>query len=218
MRVFLAGASRVLGVRLLSLLIGDGHTVAGMSPTPAKSEHLKALGAEPVICDVFDLDRLSDAVCAFRPDVVLHQLTDLPDDAARIPEFAAANARIRRQGTRNLLTAAAATGAEQFVAQSVAGEVPGDGGTAVDEHERLVLDAGGVVIRYGRFHGPGTYFQSEMPPPPRVHLDDAARQTLAALAAPNGVIVVTDARRRAARACRTNPSTRRGEAPSAPGS
>jgi nucleoside-diphosphate-sugar epimerase len=192
MRVFLAGASGVLGVRLVPLLAGEGHTVAGMTRTPAKADHLKALGAEPVVSDVFDVDRLSDAVCAFRPDVVLHQLTDLPDDAARMPEFAAANARIRREGTRNLLAAAGATGADRFVAQSVAWEVPGDGGAAVEEHERLVLDAGGVVIRYGRFHGAGTFFESEMPPAPRVHLDVAARGTLAALDAPSGVVVVTD--------------------------
>jgi nucleoside-diphosphate-sugar epimerase len=185
----------VLGVRLVPLLVGEGHNVAGMSRTPAKSEHLKALGAEPVICDVFDLDRLCNAVSVFRPDVVLHQLTDLPDDRAHIRQFAGANARMRREGTRNVLAAATAAGADRVVAQSIAWEVPGDGGAAIDEHERLVLDAGGVVIRYGQFYGPGTYFESEMPPSPHVHLDDAARRTLAALDLPRGVMVVTDEQR-----------------------
>jgi nucleoside-diphosphate-sugar epimerase len=169
MRVFLAGASGVIGLRLVALLVAAGHTVAGMTRSSAKVELLRGLGAEPVVCDVFDHDGLREAVVAFAPDVVLHQLTDLPDDRARIPELGAANARMRREGTRNLLAAAAAAGAGRVVAQSVAWEVPGDGGAAVEEHERAVLDAGGVVIRYGRLYGAGTYFPSELPPHPRAH-------------------------------------------------
>jgi len=193
MRVFVAGASGVIGVRLVPLLVADGHEVAGLTRSPGKAEHLRALGAEPVVCDVFDLDALSRAVASFAPDVVLHQLTDLPDAVARVPEMMAANARIRREGTRNLL--AAAVGLERFVAQSVAWEIPGDGGIAVEEHERAVLDAGGVVVRYGRFYGPGTYHEVELPRPPRVHVDDAARRTLPLLSAPSGIVVVADGTR-----------------------
>ncbi len=193
MRVFVAGASGVIGVRLVPLLVADGHEVAGLTRSPGKAEHLRALGAEPVVCDVFDLDALSRAVASFEPDVVLHQLTDLPDDVARVPEMMAANARIRREGTRNLL--AAAVGLERFVAQSVAWEIPGDGGIAVEEHERAVLDAGGAVVRYGRFYGPGTYHEVELPRPPRVHVDDAARRTLPLLSAPSGIVVVADGTR-----------------------
>ncbi len=145
MRIFLAGASGVIGVRLVPLLVADGHEVAGMTRSPGKAEGLRALGAEPVVCDVFDLDALSAAVRAFGPDVVLHELTDLPDDPGRISEMAAANNRIRREGTRNLLAAAKAAGAPRFVAQSIAWQIPGDGGAAVEEHERAVLGAGGVV-------------------------------------------------------------------------
>jgi nucleoside-diphosphate-sugar epimerase len=192
MRVFLAGATGVIGLRLVALLVAAGHTVAGMTRSSAKVELLRGLGAEPVVCDVFDRDALREAVVAFAPDVVLHQLTDLPDDRTRIPELSAANARMRREGTRNLLDAAAAAGAGRFVAQSVAWEVPGDGGAAVEEHERAVLDAGGVVIRYGRLYGADTYFPSELPPHPRVHVDDAALRTMPALEASSGVLVVTD--------------------------
>lgn len=103
-----------------------------------------------------------------------------------------ANARMRRQGTRNLLAAAEAAGATRFIAQSVAWQIPGDGGAAVEEHERAVLDSSGVVIRYGQFYGPGTYFESELPPPPRVHVDDAARRTVPALEEPSGVLVVLE--------------------------
>lgn len=192
MRVFLAGASGVIGQRLLPLLIGAGHVVAGTTRLRAKAEGLRALGAPPVVCDVYDARALRAAVVAFGPDAVVHQLTDLPDDAARIPELAAANSRMRREGTANLLAAAAAAGAPHIVAQSVAWELAGDAGMAVREHERRVLAAGGVVLRYGRLYGPGTYFEAEMPPPPRIHADEAARRTLPALTAPCGLFEVVD--------------------------
>ena len=192
MRVFLAGASGVIGLRLVPLLVAAGHDVAAMTRTQAKAEQLRGLGAQPVICDVFDLDALCEAVPAFGAEAVIHQLTDLPDDPAHIPELAGANARMRRQGTRNLLAAANAAGAARFVAQSVAWAIPGDGGAAVEEHEHAVLDAGGVVIRYGQFYGPGTYWETELPSPPRVQIHDAARRTLPALDQPSGVLIVTD--------------------------
>jgi len=192
MRIFLAGASGVIGVRLVPLLLAAGHDVAGMTRTSAKVERLRAMGAEPVVCDVFDLERLREAVESFEPDAVIHQLTDLPDDAERIRELAPANSRMRREGTRNLLAAARAAGAAHVVAQSVAWEIPGDGGAAVAEHERAVLEAGGVVVRYGQLYGPGTYFESELPTPPRVHVDEAARRTPPALKQTSGVLVVTD--------------------------
>jgi NAD dependent epimerase/dehydratase family len=192
MRVFLAGASGVIGVRLVSLLTAAGHDVAGMTRSAAGAERVRALGARPVVSDVFDLRALRDAIADFAPDVVLHQLTDLPDDATRIRELAGANARMRREGTRNLLFAARGAGVVRFVAQSVEWPIPDDGGLAVREHESMVLGDGGVVVRYGRFYGSGTYYPSELPPPPRVHIDEAARRTLPALAAPPGVLVVVD--------------------------
>ncbi len=192
MRVFLAGASGVIGVRLVPLLVAGGHHVAGMTRSPGKAERLRALGAQPVVCDVYDAAALREVMGAFGPDVVLDQLTDLPDDPARILEMASANSRIRRDGTRNLLAAASASGAARFVAQSVAWELPGDGGAAIEELERAVLDARGVVIRYGRFYGPGTYYPWEPAPAPRVHVDEAARRTLPALTSPSGVLVVAE--------------------------
>ena len=192
MRVFLAGASGVIGVRLIPLLVRDGHEVAGMTRSPGKAAALRELGAEPVVCDVFDAGALAQAVVAFGPELVMHQLTDLPDQAEQISEFAARNNRIRTEGTRNLLAAAAQAGATRFLAQSIAWTPPA-GGEAVAEHERLVLAAGGVVIRYGIFYGPGTYSGSDrVPPPPRIQVDEAARRTVALLTAPSGVVVVTE--------------------------
>jgi nucleoside-diphosphate-sugar epimerase len=106
------------------LLVGEGHELAGMTLSPDKLEALRELGAEPVLADVYDRERLREAVAAFRPDAVMHQLTDLPDELERIPEMAAANRRIRTEGTRNLLDAAEAAGAARFVAQSIAWRLP----------------------------------------------------------------------------------------------
>jgi nucleoside-diphosphate-sugar epimerase len=192
MRIFVAGASGVIGMRLVPGLLAAGHVVAGMTRTPSKAAILRALGAEPIVCDAFDAEALRAVVVAFAPDAVVHQLTDLPDDAGLIPGHAAANARMRREGTRNLLAAARAASVDRFLAQSVAWELSGDGGAAKQELERLVLDAGGVVLRYGRLYGPGTYYEAELPEPPRIHVDEAARRTVDALEAPSGVLEIVE--------------------------
>jgi uncharacterized protein YbjT (DUF2867 family) len=192
MRIFLAGASGVIGVRLLPLLVAAGHEVAGMTRSPGKIDGLKALGAEPVLCDVYDADALRAAVVRFRPDAVVHQLTDLPDNAAKIPEFGARNDRIRGEGTRNLLAAAEAAGAKRILAQSIAWEQPGDRGFATREFEGSVLNVGGVVIRYGQLYGPGTYFETEKPSPPRIQIEEAARRTVPILDAPSGIVEVVE--------------------------
>jgi uncharacterized protein YbjT (DUF2867 family) len=195
MRIFVAGASGLIGVRLVPLLVEAGHEVAGMTRSPDKAGSLRDLGAEPVICDVFDAEALAEAVAAFGPDSVFHQLTDLPDDLADMASFGARNDRIRGEGTHNLLAAAVAAGAEQFIAQSIAWDQSDDARRAVTAgHERTVLEAGGVVIRYGQLWGPGTYYETAPPARPRIHLDDAARMTLASLDAPPGVTLVVDDR------------------------
>jgi nucleoside-diphosphate-sugar epimerase len=189
-RIFLAGASGVIGVRLIPLLVQAGHEVVGMTRSAEKAESLRELGAEPVVCDVF-ADQLKPAVVAARPEMVMHQLTDLPDRAEEIPLHAPRNNRIRTEGTRNLIDAAQAAGARRFLAQSIAWEPP-TGGEAAEAHERMVLDIGGVVLRYGRFYGPGTYHPDDVPEPPRIHVEEAARRTVELLDAPSGAIVVTE--------------------------
>lgn len=189
MRIFVAGATGVIGVRLLPLLLADAHRVAGMTRSSENADKVRALGAAPVVCDVFDAAALEEAVVSFRPDVVVHELTDLPDEEGLVSEFRDGHARIRREGTRNLLAAARAADAGQFLAQSVAWQ---PAGAATEELERLVLEARGVVLRYGRFYGPGTWYEQLPPPPPRVHVDEAARRTVDALAAPSGVLAIVE--------------------------
>lgn len=191
LRIFLAGATGVIGIRLLPLLVAGGHTVAAMTRSAGKRDLLASMGAEPVVCDVFDAEALRSAVVAFRPDAVLHQLTDLPDTADQIPEYAARNARIRTEGTRNLLAAASAAGARHFLAQSIAW-VPAAGAAVLDEHEGQVLKAGGVVVRYGQLYGPGTYYEQTPPSAPRIHVDAAARETVPLLTAASGVVVLAE--------------------------
>jgi nucleoside-diphosphate-sugar epimerase len=140
MRIFLAGASGVIGQRLIPRLVQAGHVVGGLTRSPGKTELLSHLGAEPILCDVFDREAPIQAVRDFKPDVVLNELTDLPDDAARISELADLNARIRTEGTRNLIEAARRSGSPKILAQSVAWQLPdGPDARAVAELERSVL-------------------------------------------------------------------------------
>ena len=193
MRIFLAGASGVIGQRLIPRLVQDGHVVGGLTRSSSKTELLSHLGAEPILCDVFDRDALIQAVQDFKPDVVLNELTDLPDDAAQISKLADLNARIRTEGNRNLIEAARRSGSPKILAQSLAWQLPdGPDAQAVAELERSVLAEGGVVLRYGQFYGPGTYHEQQPPEEPRVHIDRAAERTVEALAEPTGVVVIID--------------------------
>jgi uncharacterized protein YbjT (DUF2867 family) len=193
-RVFVAGATGVLGVRVAPLLVEAGHEVVGLTRTPEKAATLRGVGVAPVVADVYDAGAIERALAATKPDALLNLLTDLPDDPAQIGERMPANNRIRREGSRNLLRAAQGAGVERVVAESVAWPLEGDAGTAVDELERATIAAGGVVVRYGQLYGPETYWTVELPPPPRVHVDEAARRTPAALAAaPGSVLEVVEA-------------------------
>ena len=193
MRIFLAGASGVIGQRLIPRLVQAGHVVGGMTRSRSKTELLGHLGAEPILCDVFDREALIQAVGDFKPDVMLNELTDLPDDAAKISELADLNARIRTEGTRNLIEAARRSGSPKILAQSVAWQLPdGPDAQAVAELECSVLAEGGVVLRYGQFYGTGTYNEQQQPEEPRVHIDRAAERTVAALGEPTGVVVIVD--------------------------
>lgn len=194
MRIFLAGASGVIGRQLTPLLVEKGHTVAGTTRSAGKAELIRGLGAEPVVVDVYDAGALRDAICDFAPDVVMHQLTDLPDDAAKLGASREANARMRDEGTTNLVHAARAAGAGRFIAQSIAWELAPEFAARLEEHERLTLGfhGAGVVLRYGQFYGPGTYYEEDPPEQPRVEVGEAARQTVKALDAPTGVLTITD--------------------------
>ena len=184
-RVFLAGASGAIGHVLVPRLVAAGYAVAAMTRSPEKSHLLAAAGAEPVVCDVFDQDGLRSAVLGSQPDVVINQLTDLPKSGLnprKLGRYYEGNNRVRREGTRNLLAAAREAGARRFISQSIAfwydpqgehvkdedaklwvdGPEPiGEAVRALEDTEHLVMDASsvdGVVLRYGTFYGPGTWY------------------------------------------------------------
>ena len=193
MRIFFAGASGAIGSRLVPLLVDAGHTVGAMTRSAEKGGRLAAMGTQPIVCDVFDRSALTSAVHSFSPDLVLHELTDLPDDLENLPEVSLLNARIRVEGTRNLIDAMDGLDQTKIVAQSVAWTMrPGAEADAVASLEEAVLTANGVVLRYGMFYGPGTYFEGELPASPRVHIDTAAARTLEALDAPPGILTVVE--------------------------
>ncbi|HET7633967.1 MAG TPA: NAD(P)-dependent oxidoreductase [Burkholderiales bacterium] len=205
-KIFVAGAAGAIGRRLVPLLVRGGFVVTGTTRSPEKAEWLKAAGVEPVIVDVFDAGALVAAVAGAQPDVVIHQLTDLPPglDPARMGEASQRNARIRRDGTRNLVTAALAAGARRFIAQSIAWAYA-PGRTPHVEDAPLDLDAAaprsvtvqgiaalegavlgaakleGIVLRYGRLYGPGTGAPAATDPTLSVHVDAAARAALLAI-------------------------------------
>jgi nucleoside-diphosphate-sugar epimerase len=193
-RIFIAGGTGVLGVRLIPLLVDAGHHVVGTTRSPAKADLLTQLGATPVTCDVYDREHLIEVAVAAAPELVMHQLTDLPDNPDDLgPDVYAANARIRVEGTDNLLAAASAAGASRFVAQSIAWQASNP--TSVGHLERAVLDFGGVVLRYGQFHGPGTWDRTAedmADDGPKVGVDHAAAATVEHLTSPTGIYTIVD--------------------------
>lgn len=217
MTVFVAGASGVVGRALIPILAGKGWRVVGLTRDAQKQSLISELGAEPVIADVFDKVALSRLVEAAKPQVVIHQLTDLPPglDPTRMEEATKRNARIRGEGTRNLVEAAIRYGVERFIAQSVAfayadGPLPhvesdplaihaegraGVSARGVASLERQVLDAPlvGIILRYGKLYGPGTGFDQPAPAGP-VSVEAAAiAATLAVTRGDTGIYNIAEA-------------------------
>src|SRR5262245_41262250 len=129
MRVLLAGAAGAIGRRLVPLLLRAGHEVTGTTRSAATASELARAGVVPAVLDVFDAPALMAAVGAAKPAVVIHQLTDLPRqfDPALVVAAYAKNARIRIEGTRNLIAAAQAAAARRFLVQGIAFAYAGGG-------------------------------------------------------------------------------------------
>lgn len=204
-KVLVAGASGVIGKALVKLLIEADFLVYGTTRQPEKVRDIEATGATAVVIDVYDAERLKQELIRIQPWGVVHQLTDLPrglspDLMARAVEN---NARIRTEGTRNLVAAAKAAGVSRLVAQSIAWAYrPGDtpylethaldveaqgsrgisvGGVAALEHQVLNEPAlHGTVLRYGQLYGPDTGSDEPGGVSP-VHVQAAAYAALLAL-------------------------------------
>jgi nucleoside-diphosphate-sugar epimerase len=187
-RVFVAGAGGAIGRPLIPKLIAAGHEVTGTSRSESKADAIREAGADAAVLDVFDADAVRAAVETARAEVVVHELTSLPDRLEfRKRDLYEPTNRIRTEGTRNLLEAARAADSRRFVCQSIAfayrnegsrvkteddpllDDAPGPFGSGVKalrEMEAAVLGADtmeGIVLRYGFFYGPGTHYGEDGP-------------------------------------------------------
>jgi nucleoside-diphosphate-sugar epimerase len=235
MRVFVAGGTGAIGRPLVTALAAAGHEVVVFSRSEARVAALGVPGIVPAVGDAFDSDALTRAVRSAQPEVVVNQLTSLSRSAnpVAVKRGFDLTSRLRREVSGTLMAAARAAGARRVIAQSISFAYrPGPGvrtesdslwteakgqigllTNSVAALESATLgDAGleGVVLRYGSFYGPGTYFapgglyanllgRRLLPLPGDggglfglVHVEDAASATTAALEGPAGTFNVVD--------------------------
>ncbi|WP_440603100.1 NAD-dependent epimerase/dehydratase family protein [Bacillus sp. GB_SG_008] len=222
MKVFLAGATGVIGRSLIPLLVKEGHEVFGMIRDDSYASAMTKMGAKPVVADALNRDAVFTALEKSQPDVVIHQLTSL--SAGSLVD----NAKIRIEGTENLVDASKAVGVGRIIAQSISWAYePGD--TPAIEEEMLDIAAPlprkttikgimaleekvsqipeFVILRYGTLYGPGTWYAIDGKIADQVrrqeiaatdgvasflHVDDAARAALLALDWPSGPVNIVD--------------------------
>ncbi|MGN7894798.1 NAD-dependent epimerase/dehydratase family protein [Bacillus sp. 22475] len=222
MKIFVAGATGVIGRSLLPMLIKNGHTVFAMIRNTSQVEAMKRVGAIPVIADVFNREAVFSVLEETNPDVVIHQLTSL--SSWNFED----NAKIRTKGTRNLVDAAKNVGVKKIIAQSISWAYePGD--TFATEKDSLHITASmprqvtvngilkleeavnelpeSVILRYGTLYGPGTWYaengfianqvlNNEITATDGIssfiHVKDAARATMLALNWPSGIVNIVD--------------------------
>jgi nucleoside-diphosphate-sugar epimerase len=182
MRVFVAGAGGAVGKRLVPMLVARGQQVTGTTSRPEAADHIRRLGAEPVVVDGLDAVGIGQAVARAEPDAIIHEMTALSGtpDFKHFDRWFALTNRLRTEGTENLLAAATASGVKRFVAQSFTGWSNSREGSWIkteddplDPHplkeqtetlaairflEHAVLGAPleGIVVRYGGLYGPGS--------------------------------------------------------------
>ncbi|MEH7462961.1 NAD(P)-dependent oxidoreductase [Bacillus thuringiensis] len=222
MKIFLAGATGVIGRSLIPLLVQEGHEVFGMIRDESQASTITKMGAKPVVADAFDRDAVFTALQNSQPDVVIHQLTSLSGGSS------VDNAKMRIEGTENLVDAAKSAGVRRIIAQSISwayepGEVPAteeellditapfprkttiEGIMALEEKVSQMPEF--VILRYGTLYGPGTWYatdgmiaeqvrRQEMAATDGIvsflHVDDAARSALLALEWPSGPVNIVD--------------------------
>jgi 2-alkyl-3-oxoalkanoate reductase len=181
MKIFVAGATGAIGLPLVRALCAQGHDVTGMTRTERGVELLRELGAAASMTDAFEAGAVRTAIEAIAPDVVIDQLSSLPANPAKIVKAIPGDTRLHGVGGENLLSAAAALGVSRYILQSkgfyadapdgeLADEraklrdhapgVLGEAACAMGAYEEKVLSSplDGVVLRYGFFYGPRTWY------------------------------------------------------------
>ncbi|MFB8374568.1 NAD-dependent epimerase/dehydratase family protein [Paenibacillus taichungensis] len=222
MKIFVAGASGVIGRLLLPQLVQAGHEVIGMTRKEEQRQAIEKTGAKAILADVFNREQMVDILTEVKPDVVIHQLTSLSQGSS------AENARIRIEGTRNLVDAAKQAGVQKIIAQSISwayepGSTPAteetpldiyapmprnttiNGVVALEEAVKEIPEH--VILRYGTLYGPATWYAKNGDTAQKimnheikatdgvssfVHVEDAANAALKALDWPVGTYNIVD--------------------------
>lgn len=234
MKIFVAGATGAVGLPLVRALATLGHEVTGMTRSGPGVDRLREVGAAASTADAFDRQAVRDAIRAAAPDVVIDQLTFLPANPADIIKSIPNDTRLHEVGGGNLLAAAEELGVARYVVQSRGFFLDAPSGQLADETARLRDDAPGpvgestrvigayedrvlastalqgVVLRYGFFYGPGTWYRPDGAVAEQLrkgeaamigdgsavwsfaHIDDAVAATVAAVAAEPGTYNVVD--------------------------
>ncbi len=232
MKIFVAGASGAIGKPLIGKLIQQGHLVTGMTQSDEGAKRIRSQGAKAVIASAFDAAAVSGALRSSESETVIDQLTSLPKNPAEFASAQAKDRKLRIEGGGNLLQAAQACGVRRYIQQASGFFLKASSGLA-DENAPLATDASPsvassaqsyaqlekrvlssaiepVVLRYGFFYGPGTWYEpkggyADMARQQKlpiigggaavwswIHIDDAADATVAALTIPPGVYNIVD--------------------------
>jgi len=234
MKILVAGATGAVGLPLVRALCTLGHEVTGMTRAGPGVDRLREVGASASTADAFDRQAVRDAIATAAPDVVIDQLTWLPADPADIIKSMPNDTRLHKEGGGNLLAAAEELGVARYIMQSRGFFLDAPAGQLADETAQLRDDAPGpigestrvirayeervlgsttlqgVVLRYGFFYGPGTWYRPDGAIAEQirngdamiigegtavwsfVHIDDAVAATVAALTAESGTYNVVD--------------------------
>jgi 2-alkyl-3-oxoalkanoate reductase len=234
MKIFIAGATGAVGLPLVRVLCALGHQVTGMTRTGPGVDRLREVGASASSTDAFDSQAVHQAIEAASPDIVIDQLTWLPANPADIIKSLPNDTRLHREGGANLLAAAQALGVKRFIMQSRGFYLDAPAGQLADETAKGRYDAPGavgestrtigayedralasptldaVVLRYGFFYGPGTWYRPGGAIADQVknrgaaiigegnavwsfvHIDDAVAATVASLTSAPGVYNIVD--------------------------
>jgi nucleoside-diphosphate-sugar epimerase len=234
MKVLIAGATGAIGKPLLTCLNDGGHEVFALVRSAKKSGGNAVQGAEAIVADALDAASVLEAVRHVKPDAIINELTALPKHytAEEMKAAAPRDKEVRVKGNANLLAAARAANCQRYVLQSTAfWYEPGPG--LANETTSFAFDASpgvaagcrtyadlesaaqesglqAIILRYGFFYGPGTWFapdgdvgeqvrRREVPVIGAgegfwnwIHIDDAAAATCAALEADAGIYNVVD--------------------------
>ncbi|MGE7913566.1 NAD-dependent epimerase/dehydratase family protein [Lysinibacillus xylanilyticus] len=222
MKIFVTGATGVIGRGVIAALIEKGYIVGGMTTSASKVEVLQALGATAYVGNILEKERIETILEDFQPNIIIHQITSLQHGSIED------NAKVRAIGTRHLVEAVKKMNIQRLIAQSIAWAYePGD--TIASEETSLDTNAVGkrkftidgivalenavqeihnsVVLRYGSLYGPCTWYGSnglmaqqflngEMVMNDGVtsfiHIEDAVKATLEAIEWESGIYNIVD--------------------------